>query len=198
MASIEKSIEVKVPVHTAYNQWTQFEEFPAFMEGVEEVVQVDDSHLHWRASIGGMAREWDAEIREQVPDEKVIWLATDGRENAGMVKFDSLGPALTRVHLEMSYDPEGFSENVGDKLGFVSRRVEGDLERFKDFIERRGAETGGWRGEIHNPDVPGGHTRGSLDAGSEVGGEGGFGESGGAIDRGGMMRGTFDPNSGPR
>ena len=109
MARVEKTIEVNVPVRTAYNQWTQFEDFPHFMEGVEEVQQIDDKHLHWKARIGGMTREWVAEIREQVPDEKVIWLATEGRENAGMVKFDSLGPELTRVHLEMSYDPEGFS-----------------------------------------------------------------------------------------
>ncbi len=218
MARVEKTIEVNVPVRTAYNQWTQFEDFPHFMEGVEEVQQIDDKHLHWKARIGGMTREWDAEIREQVPDEKVIWLATEGRENAGMVKFDSLGPELTRVHLEMSYDPEGFSETVGDMLGFVTRRVQGDLERFKEYIEQRGQESGGWRGEIHNPDVPGGHTRGSLDAGqpgasegnelrggsmgggSTMGGAGStYRDTGGSMERGdGMMRGTIDPNTGPR
>lgn len=200
MARVEKTIEVNVPVRTAYNQWTQFEDFPHFMEGVEEVQQIDDKHLHWKARIGGMTREWDAEIREQVPDEKVIWLATEGRENAGMVKFDSLGPELTRVHLEMSYDPEGFSETVGDMLGFVTRRVQGDLERFKEYIEQRGQESGGWRGEIHNPDVPGGHTRGSLDAGSERSGMSGdpYRGPGDSMDRGGMMRGTIDPNTGPR
>jgi hypothetical protein len=135
------------------------------MEGVEQVRQLDDRRLQWRASIGGQAKEWEAEIREQVPDQKVIWLATTGAENAGMVKFDSLGPSKTRVHLEMSYDPEGFTENVGSALGFVSRRVQGDLERFKELIESRGSASGAWRGEIRNPDVPGGHTRGSLDAG---------------------------------
>jgi uncharacterized membrane protein len=164
MARVEKDIEVAVPVRTAYNQWTQFEEFPNFMEGVREVRQIDDTHIHWRADIGGREHEWDAEIREQVPDEKIIWQSTSGAMNAGMVKFDPLEGEKTRVHLEMSYEPEGLMEGVGDQLGFLSRRVEGDLERFKEFIEERGAETGAWRGEVENPDVPGGHTRGSLDA----------------------------------
>jgi hypothetical protein len=165
MARVAKTIEVEVPVRTAYNQWTQFEEFPRFMEGVEEVRQLDDRRLHWKASVGGKKEEWEAEIREQVPDEKIIWRSIDGKENAGMVTFDNLGPTLTRVHLEMSYDPEGFVENVGDALGFASRRVEGDLQRFKDYIEARGQETGAWRGELHNPSAPGGHTQGvgSLD-----------------------------------
>jgi hypothetical protein len=165
MARVEKTIEVNVPVRTAYNQWTQFEEFPRFMEGVEQVTQLDDKRLRWKAKIGGTEKAWDAVIREQVPDEKVIWRNTSGAENAGMVKFDKLGPELTRVHLEMSYDPEGFTENVGDMLGMFGRRVQGDLDRFKEFIESRGQETGAWRGEISNPDVPGGHTSGSPDAG---------------------------------
>lgn len=186
MARVEKTIEVNVPVSTAYNQWTQFEEFPKFMEGVHEVRQVDDTHLHWRAEIAGREKEWDAEIREQVPDQKIIWRATDGAENAGMVKFDPIGPAKTRVHLEMSYDPEGFVENVGDALGFASRRVEGDLQRFKDFIESRGVETGAYRREHHNPDVPGGHTRGSLDADEP-------GRSDGDQLRGGYGAGTTTP-----
>ena len=160
MARVAKNIEVDVPVRTAYNQWTQFEDFPRFMEGVEEVHQLDDRRLHWRANIAGKEQEWDAEIQEQVPDEKVIWAATGGAENAGVVTFDPLGDDRTRVHLEMSYDPEGFIENVGDALGIMSRRVQGDLERFKSFIESRGSETGAWRGEIENPDAPGGHTRG--------------------------------------
>ncbi|MEX1104343.1 MAG: SRPBCC family protein, partial [Dehalococcoidia bacterium] len=122
MARVVKTIEVEVPVRTAYNQWTQFEEFPRFMEGIDEVTQVDDRRIHWKASIGGKKEEWDAEIREQVPDQKVIWRATEGKENAGMVTFDPLGDNRTRVHLEMSYDPEGFVENVGDALGVVSRR----------------------------------------------------------------------------
>src|SRR5688572_28683530 len=154
MARVTKNIDVDVPVRTAYNQWTQFEEFPRFMEGVERVDQLDDRRLHWRAKVGPKAEEWDAEIREQIPDQKIIWAATGGAENAGMVTFDNLGPAKTRVHLEMSYDPEGFVENVGDALGFMNRRVEGDLKRFKEYIEARGIETGAWRGEIENPDAP--------------------------------------------
>lgn len=169
MARVEKTIEVAVPVRTAYNQWTQFESFPQFMDGVEEVRQLDDTHLRWRAKVGGKTEEWEAVIREQVPDQKVIWQNTTGKANAGMVKFDALGPSQTRVHLEMSYDPEGFVESVGDALGFVSRRVEGDLMRFKDFIESRGVESGGWRGMVRNEAVPGGHTRGSLDAGEADG-----------------------------
>ena len=165
MARVEKTIDVDVPVRTAYNQWTQFEEFPRFMEGVHEVTQMDERRLHWRADVGGQDQEWDAEIREQVPDQKIIWKSTSGAGNAGMVTFDQLGPSKTRVHLEMSYDPEGFVENVGDKLGVISRRVEGDLERFKSFIEERGAESGGWRGEIRNEDAPGGHTSGSMEWG---------------------------------
>ncbi|MGI8927535.1 MAG: SRPBCC family protein [Tepidiformaceae bacterium] len=161
MARVMKTIEVDVPVRTAYDQWTQFEEFPRFMEGVESVQQMGDRRLHWCATVAGKKKEWDAEIREQVPDEKIIWNSTSGDENAGMVKFDSLGADKTRVHLEMSYDPEGFTETAGDMLGFVSRRVEGDLRRFKDFIESRGTETGAWRGEIHNDTLPGGHTAGT-------------------------------------
>jgi uncharacterized membrane protein len=161
MARVTKNIEVDVPVRTAYNQWTQFEEFPKFMEGVERVDQLDNRRLRWKAKVGPKSEEWDAEIREQVPDEKVIWTATSGAENAGMVTFDPLGPSKTRVHLEMSYDPEGFVEKVGDALGFMNRRVEGDLQRFKEYIEARGIETGAWRGEIENPDAPSGHTRGA-------------------------------------
>jgi uncharacterized protein YndB with AHSA1/START domain len=163
MARVEKSIEVDVPVRTAYDQWTQFEQFPTFMEGVREVRQMGDRSLHWRVEVGGREKEWDAEIREQIPDEKIIWRNTSGAENAGMVTFAALGPGQTRVHLEMSYDPEGFIEGAGDKLGFMSRRVQGDLQRFKDYIESRGSATGSWRGEIQNPDAPGGHTQGSLD-----------------------------------
>lgn len=166
MARVEKTIDVAVPVTIAYNQWTQFAEFPNFMEGVEEVQQLDDRRLHWRATIGGKREEWEAEIREQLPDQRIIWRNTSGAENAGMVTFDALEAGTTRVHLEMSYDPEGFVESVGDALGFVSRRIEGDLRRFKEFIEARGSATGGWRGEIHNADAPGGHTGGSPEWGS--------------------------------
>jgi uncharacterized membrane protein len=166
MPRVQKEIDVNVPVSAAYNQWTQFEEFPLFMEGVKEVRQLDDAHLHWKAEIAGRDEEWEAEIREQVPDEKIIWRSTDGKFNAGMVTFHG-EDGHTRVHLEMSYEPEGPVEKVGDWMGMLERRVEGDLQRFKEFIESRGHETGGWRGEIQNPEAPGGHTtgRGSLGEG---------------------------------
>jgi uncharacterized membrane protein len=137
-----------VPVRTAYNQWTQFEEFPRFMEGVEEVRQLDDKRLVWRATIAGKTEEWNAEIDEQTPDERVAWHATTGAGNAGVVTFHYLEPSKTRVMLQLEYEPEGLVENVGSALGVVERRVAGDLERFKEFIESRGAETGAWRGEI--------------------------------------------------
>lgn len=148
MSLIVKSVDVGVPVRTAYNQWTQFESFPHFMEGIQEVRQLDDKHLHWRANIAGKEEEWDAVITEQEPDLRVAWTATSGPHNAGVVTFHRLEDAKTRVTLQMEYEPEGVIENVGDMLGFVSRRVEGDLQRFKDFIESRGQETGAWRGEI--------------------------------------------------
>jgi len=169
---------VDVPVRTAYNQWTQFEEFPRFMEGVEEVRQLDDRRLYWRADVGGRVQEWEAEIREQVPDEKIVWNSTVGEDNAGWVSFEPVNDAQTRVHLEMSYQPEGILENVGDALGFFERRVSGDLERFKEFIEGRGSETGAWRGELQNPDAPGGHTRGQGSLAEEPDG-GSAGRSGG-------------------
>jgi uncharacterized membrane protein len=148
MAQVEKSIDVDVPVRTAYNQWTQFEEFPRFMEGVEEVRQLDDQRLHWRAAIGGKTEEWDAVITEQSPDMRVAWRSTSGAENAGAVTFQPLSDAQTRVHLTLTYTPEGLVEKAGDALGVVSGRVEGDLRRFKEYLESRGAETGAWRGEI--------------------------------------------------
>jgi len=161
MAQIEKSVVVDVPVSTAYNQWTQFEEFPRFMEGVHEVKQLDDRHLFWKAEVGGKEKEWEAEIREQVPDQKIIWCATDGTENAGIVRFEPQGPGQTKVHLQMSYSTQGFAETIGDKLGFMSRRVEGDLERFRDFIEDRGTATGAYRETLPNQHAPGGFTRGN-------------------------------------
>jgi uncharacterized membrane protein len=148
MASIEKSIEVKVPVHTAYNQWTQFEEFPRFMEGVEEVRQLDDTRLHWRANVGGKEEQWDAVITEQIPDERIAWRNTTGARNAGVITFHKLDPQRTKLMLQVDYEPQGAIENIGSALGVVGRRIEGDLERFKEFIESRGAETGAWRGEV--------------------------------------------------
>ncbi len=148
MSSVTKTIEVNVPVNVAYNQWTQFEEFPKFMEGVQEVRQIDDQHLHWLAEIGGKDEEWDAEITEQIPDQRIAWRSTAGTPNAGIVTFQSSAPNSTQVALQMDYEPQSLSEKVGDALGFMDRRVQGDLDRFKDFIESRGRETGGWRGTI--------------------------------------------------
>jgi uncharacterized membrane protein len=148
METVEKSIEVHVPVNTAYNQWTQFEDFPKFMEGIKEVRQLDDTHLHWRASVAGKDKEWDSEITEQVPDQRIAWRSTGGATNSGVVTFDRVDQDTTRILVEMDYDPEGVVENVGDAVGAVSRRVEGDLERFKEFIESRGQETGAWRGDV--------------------------------------------------
>lgn len=148
MERIEKSIEVEVPLRTAYNQWTQFEEFPKFMEGVEEVRQLDDKHLFWRAQIAGKSTEWEAEIYEQIPDSRIAWRSTTGAPNAGAVSFQALGPERTKVNLVIDYQPLGVVEKVGDALGIVSSRVEGDLQRFKKFLQERGAATGGWRGEI--------------------------------------------------
>jgi uncharacterized membrane protein len=162
MAQVEKEIEVNVPVRQVYNQWTQFEEFPHFMEGVKSVQQLDDRRLHWCSSVGGREKEWDAEIREQVPDQRIVWRSIDGEDNAGMVSFIPVDGDHTRVRLQMSYQPDGFVESAGDALGFMTRRVEGDLKRFRDFIEERGRATGAYRETLSNPDAPGGHTRGSL------------------------------------
>jgi uncharacterized membrane protein len=151
MSTIEQSIDVEVPVRTAYNQWTQFEEFPRFMEGVESVRQIDDTHLEWTAEIAGARRQWEAEITEQRPDERVAWRATSGVDNAGVVTFHRLADARTRVMLQLDLEPEGMVEQAGDKLGFVKRRAAGDLERFKEFVEARGAETGAWRGSVDTP-----------------------------------------------
>ena len=149
MSVIEKSIEINVPVRAAYNQWTQFEEFPKFMEGVKQVKQIDDTHLHWKADIGGKEKEWNAEITEQIPDKRIAWRSHDGAMNAGVVTFHRLSDSKSKVMLQMEYDPHGFVENVGDAVGVVSQRVLGDLERFKRYIESRGGqETGAWRGSV--------------------------------------------------
>jgi uncharacterized membrane protein len=151
MSTIEQSVEVEAPLSTVYNQWTQFEEFPQFMDGVEEVRQLDDTHLHWVAEFGGSRHEWDAEITEQKPDERVAWRNTDGKDNAGVVTFHRLDDARTRVMVQMDFVPEGLKEKLGDALGASDRRVQSDLDRFKELIESRGAETGGWRGEVKRP-----------------------------------------------
>jgi uncharacterized membrane protein len=146
--TIEKSVQVGVPVRTAYDQWTQFESFPNFMQGVDEVRQVDDTHLHWKASIAGVDREWDAEITEQMPDQRIAWRAIGETTHAGVVTFHKLDHTTSRVMLQMEVQPDDWAEKVGDALRLTDRRVEGDLERFKEFIERRGQETGAWRGEV--------------------------------------------------
>jgi carbon monoxide dehydrogenase subunit G len=149
---VEQSIQVDVPVRTAYDQWTQFEDFPHFMGGVQEVHQHDDQRLHWTAEIAGVRREWEATILEQVPDQKIAWAATEGATNAGAVRFESNGPMSTTVHLTLEYEPEGVVEQVGDKLGIVERQVNADLKRFKELVESDGYATGSWRGSV-NPGV---------------------------------------------
>jgi len=146
--TVEADIEVDVPVSTAYNQWTQFEEFPNFMEGVEEVRQLDDTRLHWVATVGGKRAEWDAKILEQHPDTQISWISEDGKKTRGTVTFEPVADSRTRVRLSMSYQAEGLREALGSAAGLDTRRVRGDLERFKDMIEGRDAETGAWRGEI--------------------------------------------------
>ena len=148
MSTIDKTIEVDVPVRVAYDQWTQFESFPRFMEAVKEVKQLDDTTLEWTAEIAGVEKSWRAEITDQEPDKKVSWRATSGAQNAGEVAFESLPGDRTRISLRLGVDPEGPVENIGDALGFVERQAQGDLERFKTFIEDRGTPTGAWRGEV--------------------------------------------------
>ena len=149
MERIHKTFEIDCPVQTVYNQWTQFEEFPRFMDGVKEVRQLDDTHLHWRASIAGKDKEWDAEITEQVPDQRIAWRSTSGAPNAGTVRFEPLNKGRTRVQLTMEYEPQGLVEKAGDAVGIVSHKVEDAVEKFKELVEKRGAETGAWRGEVH-------------------------------------------------
>jgi uncharacterized membrane protein len=146
--TIDSSIEVAVPVTTAYNQWTQFEEFPQFMEGVEEVRQLDDTRLHWVASVAGRRAEWDAKILEQHPDRQISWISEDGRKTRGTVTFESLDPQRTLVRLSIGYQAEGFVEAVGSAAGFDRRRIDGDLKRFKELIEARGNASGAWREDI--------------------------------------------------
>jgi uncharacterized membrane protein len=162
MEHIEKSVDVNAPLSTVYNQWTQFEDFPEFMEGVIEVRQLDNKRLHWKAKIAGKEKEWDAEIFEQSPDACIAWRSTSGILNTGKVSFQSLGAAKTRVKLKINYDPQGVIENIGDALGVVSARVQGDLNRFKAYLETRHTETGAWRGEIHGRDVQGEGTNGTA------------------------------------
>lgn len=148
MERAKKTIEVDRPLNQVYNQWTQFEEFPGFMEGVKEVRRLDDKRLHWRAEIADKEKEWIARIIEQIPDDRIAWESESGEYTSGRVDLARLGTDRTRVALEISYDPQRFIENAGDAMGLVSRRIENDLEHFKEFIENRGQETGAWRGTI--------------------------------------------------
>ena len=148
MTTIEQSIDVSAPLRTVYDQWTQFEEFPRFMEGVEEIRQLDDRRLHWVVEFGGSRHEWDAEITEQTPDQRIAWKSTNGETNAGVVNFHKLDDGKTQVMVQMDYETDGAVETVGDALGVAQRRVRGDLERFKELIESRGEESGAYRGEV--------------------------------------------------
>ncbi len=152
MSTIEESIDLDVPVRTAYNQWTQFEEFPRFMEGVEEIRQLSDTRLHWKTKIAGVEREFDAEITEQHPDHRIAWHSVGGTGHAGVVTFHRLSDDKSRIMLQLDSEPEGAVEKVGDALGILKRRVKGDLERFKAMIEDRGSATGAWRGEVETPE----------------------------------------------
>jgi len=146
--TVEESIDLDVPVSTAYNQWTQFEEFPEFMASVESVTQMDETHLHWRAKVAGKTKEWDAEITEQIPDERIAWRGIGGVENAGVVTFHKLGESRTRVMLQMDYAPETTTERIADAVGAVKLTTKGNLKRFKSLIESRRQETGAWRGSV--------------------------------------------------
>ena len=156
MENLEETIEVDASRSATYDQWTQFEEFPRFMEGVESVTQVDDEHVHWIAEIAGVRKEWDAQITRQIPDEEINWVGLGAPDNRGRVVFEDSPHGGTRVTMMLDYEPEGTAEQIGDALGLVRRRVQGDMQRFKEFVEQRGqATTGGWRGEIHATDPPG-------------------------------------------
>ena len=153
MSRFEETITVDVPVRVAYDQWTQFEDFPKFMEGVERVEQVTDKTLRWTASVAGRTKEWMADIVDQTPDTRIAWKSTEGAENAGAVLFRPLGPEQTEVTLRLDAEPEGAIETAGDALGFLQRRVHGDLERFKERVQSKGGNGRGWRGEIHGDEV---------------------------------------------
>jgi uncharacterized membrane protein len=153
MSRFEHVITVDAPIRKVYDQWTQFESFPAFMEGIEKVTQLDDRQLEWTASIAGQRRTWKAVITDQTPDTRIAWKSTEGAENAGAVLFEPISENRTQLTLRLDVDPEGIVENIGDAIGAVERRTKGDLERFKDYIEDRGRATGAWRGEIHGADV---------------------------------------------
>lgn len=154
MSTVKEAVDVEVPVHTAYNQWTQFEDFPKFMEGVEEVRQLDERRNHWKTSIGGVRREFDTEIVDQLADDRITWRSVDGEtRQRGSVRFERLDDTHTRVELTMDVEPSGVAEKGADMLGMIDRRVKGDLHRFKEYIEQHGGETGAWRGRLRPGDA---------------------------------------------
>ncbi|MFF1871381.1 SRPBCC family protein [Kitasatospora herbaricolor] len=149
MSKVQESIDVDVPIGTAYNQWTQFEDFPKFMDGVEEITQLDARHNHWKTKIAGVSREFDTEIVDQVPDDHVAWRTTSGDvKQTGMVRFEPIDATRTRVMMEMDFQPGGMAEKAADMMGVLDRQVKGDLKRFKHFIEERGTASGGYRGRL--------------------------------------------------
>jgi uncharacterized membrane protein len=147
-SSVIESIDINVPVSIAYNQWTQFEEFPRFMDNVHEVRQLDDKHLHWRADVAGKEKEWDSEITEQIPDQRIAWHSITGPRNAGVATFHKISDNACRVTLQMDYEPQTLAEKAGDMLGAVRMQLRSDMKRFKELLESRGQETGAWRGTI--------------------------------------------------
>ena len=148
MSTVTESVDVQVPVTTAYNQWTQFESFPQFMGGVQEVRQLDDTHTHWVTKMGGVTREFDATITEQHPDERVAWKSENGPKQGGVVTFHKLDDNRTRVTAQMDFEPEGIAEKAADKVGMIEGRVKDDMQRFRQFVEGKGHETGAWRGDV--------------------------------------------------
>ena len=154
MTSVTESVDVNVPIRTAYDQWTQFEEFPNFMDGVESITQIDATHTHWVTKVAGQTREFDAAITEQHPEERVAWKSTGGdTKHAGVVTFHRLGDNQTRVSIQLDWEPEGLAEKVGSAVGVDSHQVKADAKRFKEFIESRGDASGSWRGDVARPDA---------------------------------------------
>jgi len=190
VSKIEQSIDVNVPVRVAYDQWTQFESFPQFMEGVESVRQLDDTHLHWVATIAGKRQEWDAEISQQEPDQRIAWHATSGDENAGSVDFHRINDSETRVTLTMDVRPTDVLEKIGTAIGITESSVKGDLERFKKFIEERQSPTGAWRGEVSGGQVSGGGSGTGSMSDRELAGAGTMGTTGSGSDLGAGDFGT--------
>jgi len=169
LSFVQDSIEVDVPISTAYNQWTQFEEFPHFMKDVEEVRQIDDTHLHWRANIAGKPVEWDSEITTQIPDRRISWRSTSGPPNSGAVTFDRVTDTRTRITLRMSYRAPGIAEKIGDALGAVRIELSGNLHRFADFIQSRQRETGAWRGTVQGGATTGNGSGAGMRGTSDIG-----------------------------